>query len=86
MIHKSHIEHYPDAKILAEEIGNLKYDSLANFFQELSNKFLRDAKADSYKGRKKLAKHLDALYSHSQSMKFEAEKLWEICEPYMREQ
>jgi len=85
IIHKSHVKHYPDPKILAEEIGNLKYDSLANLFQELSNKFLKDAKADSFRGRKKLAKYLDALYSHSQMMKFEAEKLWKICEPYMKE-
>jgi ADP-heptose:LPS heptosyltransferase len=45
-------------KKLAEDIGNLRYDALAEFFRHLKNKLLNDSEADLSRGRKKLARHL----------------------------
>ena len=82
--HKSHIEHYSNHKELAEAIGDLRYDSLIELFEELSFKFQIDADADYGRGRKRLSKKLAdvALRFHEQQM--DMKEIWEICEPYMK--
>lgn len=61
-------------------MGDLYYDDLAYFLEELSKKIKFDANADRERERKKLADALDACASHivqsSESMK----TAWNICE------
>jgi len=64
---------------LANRVGDLYYDNLAHFLEELSLKIENDAKADKKRGRKKLAKHLfDSASLLKQSSK-EISKAWDIC-------
>ena len=85
MEHKTHIPHYPEHKQLAEEIGNLRYDALAEFFVALQNKMIEDEKADEKRKRMKLS---SALYNIHYNLKWcitAAKKAWEISKPYMKD-
>ena len=86
MKHNTHIPHYPDHKQLAEEIGNLRYDALAEFFVALDEKIKKDEQADDARKRYKLS---TALYYISYNLGWcipAAKKAWEICKPYMKEE
>lgn len=63
---------------LAEDIGNLRYDSLGNFLKLLANKINGDADKDKSNGRRRLANELYAAASH-------IDNAWTISAPYMRE-
>jgi hypothetical protein len=52
MIHREIIEHYPGTLAeLAGELGDLRYDALAQFLQALARKLEADAAADIGRGR-----------------------------------
>ena len=54
MIHKTQIEKYSGTMSeLVEDIGDLKYDSLSEFFKLLSKKLNKDSEADFNRGRLK---------------------------------
>lgn len=84
MKHRSWIKNYEDnfAK-LAEEIGDLRYDTLAEFLELLGRKIEKDGQKDRSRGRIKLAANLqsaaNALIKSSEVIK----EAWQICEPYM---
>ena len=86
MIHKSKVENYNGSlKELAEDIGDLKYDALADFFKLLQEKLQRDGQKDGSRGREKLAR---CLLTSSESLNVaieEIEKAWVICEPFMKD-
>ena len=73
--HQDNIEHYKDQFELAEAVGNLKYDSLANLFFHLSEKFFKDANADSFRGRPKLAGLLNGLAMQCKAAQYDADYL-----------
>ena len=81
--HKAHIQHYETHKELAEAIGNLRYDSLIELFDELSKKFERDAIADGKRGRKLLSEKLHAVSFGFAVIKINMQKTWKICKRYM---
>jgi hypothetical protein len=74
-----------DNDTLAEEIGDLYYDSLAVFFTALSKKLENDAAADAARGRKKLASHLHESSKHIAKASVHMDKAWDICAPYVKE-
>lgn len=85
MIHKSEIENFSGTMAqLAEEIGDLKYDALAEFFELLSDKIKRDGDKDKSRGRIKLAKHLHDCSENLLECKKSIDKAWVICEPYTK--
>ncbi len=79
--HPTYIQNY-ELKDLATQIGDLRYDALADFLDALSQKITSDAQKDEARGRIKLAKN---LYETAQKLA-EAEKnilaAWKICEPF----
>ena len=81
--HKSHIEHYPNHKELAEAIGDLRYDSLIELFAELAKKFEKDADADNRRGRTRLSDKLGEIHFGFIKQTAAMEGAWEICKPYM---
>ena len=83
MNHKTNIEHYPDHKILAEEIGNLRYDALQELFHELKLKFMKDSNDDLKRKRPKLSGELATISARMRNAERAAEKSWEICKPFM---
>lgn len=68
---------------MAEEIGNLYYDALADLLKLLSEKIATDAQADSDRGRKQLAIQLFACSNSLQEAADAIDGAWKICEPYM---
>ena len=83
MIHKSEVEKYTGSmEELAEEIGNLKYDSLANFLDLLADKIQRDGQKDKERNRVKLANNLFQSAERIRESKGFIDKAWVICEPF----
>ena len=68
---------------LTEEIGNLRYDALADFLQKLSKKIEKDCLMDRERGRSKLANSLHSASGSLIKSSKEIETAWEISEPYM---
>lgn len=77
MIHKTEVDYKGGMDKLAEDLGNLTYDSLAEFLTKLSEKLAKDSKADSDRKRPQLAKQL--LYASRY-----IGNAWKLCEPHMK--
>lgn len=69
---------------LAIELGDLTYDSLAIFLEQLSTKLEQDGDADFNRGRLKLAKSLKDASKNIEKAAKSIETAWQICEPYMK--
>lgn len=68
---------------LAETLGDLKYDQLAEFLGHLSTKIAADAQKDRSRGRAQLALALYRAANHIQSSAEAIDKAWDVCAPYM---
>lgn len=81
--HRKDVHGETDMKHLAEEIGNLHYESLSILLYHLSKKMDSDSQKDYKAGRKKIALLLEyvgvSLFEASTRM----ERVWKICEPKM---
>lgn len=84
MIHKTEVEAYDGTlSKLAEDLGDLRYDALALFLEEFSQKMSLDGEKDAGRGRHQLAHQLsDCAEQLAQAAK-SIDKAWKICEPYM---
>jgi hypothetical protein len=71
---------------LAEALGDLYYDSLANHLKLLSEKMARDSVADAGRSRHKLAGELKACANHLSQAAGHIERAWAICRPHVNEQ
>jgi hypothetical protein len=83
--HKTYIEFDKISTIeeLVEDIGDLRYDSLAEFLELLADKIQRDGDKDWNGNRTKLAL---SLYNASVNIKKTKENIdcaWEISKPFM---
>jgi hypothetical protein len=68
---------------LADRLGDLRYDALADYLAALAEKLQRDSRSDGGRGRGKLATYLlGASVSLSRAVE-SIEDAWDICEPYM---
>lgn len=83
--HKKSVGEYTDMKKLAEDIGDLHYETLAEFFVHLTEKFERDADKDYKAKRYKLATELYGAAEHTQHVGGFIGFAWEISEPYMKD-
>ena len=83
MKHKIYIEKY-DASLeeLSEDIGNLRYDTLADLLKLLSTKINKDSESDLSRNRVKLAACLKECSLELNEASIAIDKAWEICEPY----
>jgi signal transduction histidine kinase len=83
MIHEIEIPGYT-LKGLAEKIGDLRYDALADFLNLLSEKIDLDGFEDESRGRAKLATALKASAASLKQSSLHIDKAWQICEPFMK--
>ena len=83
MKHSDNIKHYDDIEKLAEALGDLYYDSLADFLNLLSDKILRDGNADMRRNRPELSGHLIECSRHIENASTEVQRAWEICKPHV---
>ena len=68
---------------LAGELGDLRYDALAEFLREFSEKLRRDAEADQGRGRPRLAGHLSEASRALADAATHIQKAWDVSEPHM---
>lgn len=76
MKHNTELEYPGGFDKLTEDLGNLRYDVLAEFLNKLSKKLNKDAEADNNRGRRQLAKQLIYAGKH-------VGNAWKICKPFM---
>jgi len=69
---------------LAERIGDLYYDALAEFLDLLANKIAVDSEADIGCGRPKLAAELAGCAEHLSQAARHIDEAWRICKPHVR--
>ena len=83
--HSKKIEKYSGSlKELAEDIGNLHYESLAEFLRHLSTKLDNDMNKDMAAGRVKLATELEAAEFNIWAASGRIQLAWLISQPYMK--
>lgn len=83
MKHKTEIDGYKTMVELCEEIGNLRYDALADFLSLLDSKLSKDGVADFGRGRLKLG---GALIEASEGIRKARDSIrtaWKISAPHM---
>lgn len=84
MKHTHNIKNYHGTlEQLAEDLGDLYYDSLADFLHLLSEKLHRDGNADLARQRFKLGGHLKECSLHLERASREIQQAWSICEPHV---
>lgn len=71
---------------LAEEIGNLRYDILAEFLNMLSKKIYKDGEKDAERGRGKLSASLFSASESIDEAKVGIERALKISMPFMKEE
>jgi len=69
---------------LAKEIGNLRYDYLNEFLEDLELDIRRQADNDKETGRIQLADRLYATADNLKNVRDKLDEAWKICEPYIR--
>lgn len=84
MIHQTTVEKYQGTlNDLATDIGDLRYDTLSEFLELLSQKIRKDGDKDQEKGRVKLANQLHESAEALQQSKINIDEAWRISEPFM---
>lgn len=84
MIHPPNVVRYPGTLTeLTDDLGNLRYDALAELLRALESKIERDAIADAGRGRHRLAAALGRAGASVRSAAAEVELAWSICAPHM---
>jgi hypothetical protein len=78
MRHASAVNYPGGLQQLATDLGNLRYDSLAQFLSLLSEQMDQDGDADLGRNRPKLAGHLHRAAD-------EIARVWQLCKPFMTE-
>ncbi|MGD1849090.1 MAG: hypothetical protein ACFCBU_00255 [Cyanophyceae cyanobacterium] len=86
MKHTKQVNDYPGShEELAESLGDLYYDALAEFLRQLSNKMAKDGDADDRRERPRLAAELHSCSQHLREAAEHIDAAWEICKPYVEE-
>ena len=67
------------------DLGDLRYDALAEFLSGLGAKLDGDAAQDEASGRRQLAAVLRSSARHVAAASDEIKKAWGICKPHMLE-
>ncbi len=86
MIHPKQIDRFNGSLTeLAEDLGNLQYDVLAEVLGLLATKIEQDATKDSERGRVKLAASLKRCADNLNNAEDAITQAWAICQPYMKD-
>jgi signal transduction histidine kinase len=82
--HAKEVAGISDMTKLAEMVGDLHYETLTDFLQQLSKKINTDAQNDNEGGREQLASALQYLGMSLFESALRSEQVWKICKPYMK--
>lgn len=70
---------------LADKLGDLRYDALAEYLDALSAKLQNDSGSDGARGRGQLSTVLGRMSQELASAATSARAAWKICEPHVKE-
>ncbi|MCK9595770.1 hypothetical protein M0R19_01125 [Candidatus Pacearchaeota archaeon] len=85
MKHLKSVEKYSGTlEELAKDIINMRYDSVAEFFEYLSEKLIADSINDYHRGRKQLSNKLLSASEKMLGAKEIMDSIWKICKEHMR--
>lgn len=84
-MYNTSIKYYPYLGLLAEEIGNLRYDSVEEFLHFLAAKLTKDSEADAKNGRLQVANNLMSAARFLEKSSIEIRKAWRVCKPYLQD-
>ncbi len=84
MSHEREIPHYEgDIQGLAQAVGRLTYDRLADFLLALSDELNEQGEADQARGRPKLSKTLLEAGTKMEGAESDIREAWRISKPHM---
>jgi len=84
MLHRQTVEGYQGTPAqLAEDIGNLRYDGLAELLRLLAEKIERDGLKDRARARPRLAAALLGAADQTAAAATNIEAAWRLSEPHM---
>lgn len=81
--HKTQVNGFASLTELAETVGNLRYDALAEFLGALELKLMRDSEADHKRGRLKLSSKLHEARYKLGDARIQISRAFAICAPHM---
>ena len=86
MFHPIEIKEYKgNLEDLARELGNLRYDYLNEFLEDLELDLRRQADKDKESGRVQLAERLYATADSLAVTRHKLDEAWKVCKPYMKD-
>ena len=77
-------EYLSNLEQVANDIGDMPYDKLAEFFGHLQIKIRKDSENDGRGGRTRLSLLLNRTSFNISIIQDQFRKIWEICKPYMK--
>ena len=83
--HPRNVGEYTDMKKLAEDIGNLHYETLVDLMIHMADKLEDDANSDKDKGRRKLSHHLNEASLNIVNASSDIDEAWRISKPFMKD-
>lgn len=83
--HRKDVCEISDMKVLAEMIGDLHYETLDVFLDNLAVKLHRDGIKDFNAGRKELGNALQNTGLYIQKSRLYMGKAWQISKPFMNQ-
>ena len=84
MVHHGAVQNYAGSLAeLATDVGNLRYDALAEFLTLLSAKIAEDGQKDAGRGRAQLAAALQNSAAELVASAKHIEKAWQVAKPFM---
>lgn len=81
--HRKDLFGQTDMKHVAEDIGNLHYESFSHLLTHLHDKLKRDAALDLLAGRKKISMELSLAANKINLAWLHIREAWKISEPFM---
>lgn len=82
--HKKDLYGETDMKKVAEDIGDLHYETLNQLLSELSVKICQDSERDADSGKIALSNFLWDAHTEIYCAAYKIKKAWQISEPFMK--
>ena len=77
--------YYGSLTALANSIGDMRYDKVAEFLDGLARRIEAEAEKDLASGRSQLSEKLDLASKHLYDAKEAIGSAWKISKPYMKD-
>lgn len=77
-------EYLSDLEQVANDLGDMPYDKLSEFFGYLQIKIKKDSENDNNGGRLRLSLLLSRASFTLTILEDQFKKIWELCKPYMK--